>query len=237
MRRSLLMIASILLFVAGAFADSNPVTRLTGDWVMAFRSGDTPRAYVLVFQPESQGFSGFVQWVYGGEKFPMTETSIAGDTFSFKASGTAVVGKVVSADALVLKFNFAKEDQIVTAKRAAGFSKHVAEQYEGVSQSQMGVYRALARLAYEAVQQHDMHRAATFAYLLERTWDRGEDGLRKSNRDVWLQIDRAMDGIVRPIVADPYLHMDAKQFKRAYATYTEKLKVAEDLAAPASGGR
>lgn len=157
----------------------------------------------------------------------MTDTSISGDTFAFTVANTPVTGRITPSGTLDLKFTFMSESQDVIARRVPGLSAAIAKQYEGVSQGRMGVYRTLGRLAFEAAQKNDMHTAAMFAYLLERAWDQGSGGLKMSNREVWEQIEKSIDNVVRPIVASPYVPLDSRQFKQAYTTLNEKLSLAD----------
>ena len=63
----------------------------------------------------------------------------------------------------------------------------------------MGSYRALAHLAFRAYEQKDDKTAAVLARVLERVWDQGEKDLLKTAPDTWKNIDKSMDGFVKPL--------------------------------------
>src|SRR5208337_4645149 len=108
--------------------------------------------------------------------------------------------------------------------------KH-APQTAGVDDTKMGPYRALAQLAYAAIQKGDTTTAAKLARILERNWDKAEDyggdtALSKTNHDLFEQIDKAMDifiNLVQKSTATP----DMNAIKAAYNAYLDKLKLAD----------
>jgi hypothetical protein len=76
-------------------------------------------------------------------------------------------------------------------------------QVAGVDNSAMGAYRALASLSFQAFQKGDPATAAELARILERTWDAAEEGgglksLEVKNKDLFEQIDEAMDTLLNP---------------------------------------
>jgi hypothetical protein len=97
-------------------------------------------------------------------------------------------------------------------------------QTAGVDDSRMGAYRALAQLSFQAFQKGDNVTAATLARILERTWDKGEADFEKSNPDLRDQIDRSMDGFIKPIMAYAQKRPDPTEVQAAYNDYLEKLK-------------
>ncbi len=104
-------------------------------------------------------------------------------------------------------------------------------QTAGVDDTKMGPYRALAQLAYAAVQKGDGATAAKLARILERTWDKAEDyggdmALSKTNHALFAEIDKAMDTFITMIEkggATP----DLNAIKNVYNTYLDKLKMAD----------
>jgi hypothetical protein len=72
-------------------------------------------------------------------------------------------------------------------------------------QHRNGPYRALAQLSFQAFQKGDNATAAELAHILERTWDAAEEGgadrsLAKTNKDLFEQIDKAMDVFIKPVM-------------------------------------
>jgi hypothetical protein len=100
-------------------------------------------------------------------------------------------------------------------------------QTAGVDNTKMGAYRALAQLSFQASQKGDNTTAAELARILERTWDKGEVDLSKSDPDVWKQIDGAMDEFIKPVLHYAAKAPDPTAVQAAYNTYLEKLKLAD----------
>jgi hypothetical protein len=100
-------------------------------------------------------------------------------------------------------------------------------QTAGVDNTKMGPYRALAELSYQAFQKGDNRTASELARILERTWDRGEGELSKSNHDVWEQIDGSMDDFIKPVMHYAAKAPDPAAVGTAYNKYLEKLKLAD----------
>jgi hypothetical protein len=97
-------------------------------------------------------------------------------------------------------------------------------QTAGVEDTNMGPYRALAQLSFQAFQKGEHATAATLARILERTWDKGEADFEKSNPDLRGKIDRAMDAFIKPIMAYASKRPDPVQVQAAYKDYLDKLK-------------
>ena len=117
----------------------------------------------------------------------------------------------------------------VTAPTYSAQEKRVP-QTNGVDNTKMGPYRALAQLAFAASQKGDNATAAELARVLERTWDKAEDyggdtALSKTNHAVYEQIDKAMDHFIELLTG--HTAPDASKLKAAYNLYLEKLKLAE----------
>ena len=103
-------------------------------------------------------------------------------------------------------------------------------QTAGVDNTNMGSYRALAQLSFQAFQKGDNATAAELARVLERTWDRGESQERaagKPNADLYNQIDRAMDVFIKPIIGYATKAPDPVAVQAAYDDYLDKLKQAD----------
>jgi hypothetical protein len=107
-----------------------------------------------------------------------------------------------------------------------------APQMAGVDNTKMGAYRALAQIAFAAFQKGDTATAAQLARILERLWDKAEDyggdtALKKTNAELFEQIDKAMDQFVTPLMNSAKTPPDAVKLKAAYTAYLEKLKLAD----------
>ena len=100
-------------------------------------------------------------------------------------------------------------------------------QTAGVDNTKMGAYRALAQLSFQAFQKGDDATAAELARILERTWDKGEGDLSKSNPEVCKQIDGSMDGFIQPVLHYTAKAPDPAAVQAAYNTHLEKLKLAD----------
>ena len=107
-----------------------------------------------------------------------------------------------------------------------------APQVAGVDNTKMGAYRALAQVAFAAFQKGDTATAGQLARVLERLWDKAEDyggdtALKKTNADLFEQIDKAMDQFVTPLMNSAKAPPDAAKVKAAYNAYLEALKLAD----------
>jgi hypothetical protein len=104
-------------------------------------------------------------------------------------------------------------------------------QVNGVDNSKMGAYRALAQHIYGDLQKGDVQAAAEMGRVLERVWDKAEDyggdtALSKTNHELFEQIDKAMDQFLTPIW-EAKGKPDLAKIKAAYNNYLEKLKLAD----------
>jgi hypothetical protein len=134
---------------------------------------------------------------------------------------TSLVGAMVVCLALFL----------IHSSTAFSQEKH-APQVAGVDNTKMGAYRALAQIAYTAFQKGDTATAAQLGRILERLWDKAEDyggdtALKKTNADLFEQIDKAMDQFVTPLMNSAKAPPDAAKVKAAYNAYLEALKLAD----------
>jgi len=105
-------------------------------------------------------------------------------------------------------------------------------QSNGVDNSKMGPYRALAQHIYGDFQKGDIAGAAAMGRVLERVWDKAEDyggdtALSKTNRKLFDEIDKAMDDFLSPIWEGKAKAPDPVRVRAAYNAYLEKLKLAD----------
>jgi len=105
-------------------------------------------------------------------------------------------------------------------------------QANGVDNSKMGAYRALAQHIYGDLQKGDVLAAAEMGRVLERVWDKAEDyggdtALSKTNHELFEEIDKAMDQFLTPIWEAKRKPPDLAKIKAAYNNYLEKLKLAD----------
>jgi hypothetical protein len=119
----------------------------------------------------------------------------------------------------------------VTAGPAAAQEKKVA-QTNGVDNSKMGAYRALAQHMYADYQKGDLAAAAELGTVLERLWDKAEEyggdtALAKTNRKLFDDIDKAMDQFISPLTEAKGKTPDAAKIKTAFYAYLDKLKQAD----------
>ena len=85
-------------------------------------------------------------------------------------------------------------------------------------------YRTLAADTLQAFKAHDLPTAKKKARELEVAWDDNEKGLEKKSPDVWNQIDKAMDGFIKPVMKDK--SPDPAKVQTAYDTFIAKLQLA-----------
>jgi hypothetical protein len=109
--------------------------------------------------------------------------------------------------------------------------KKVAQQ-NGVDNTKMGAYRALAQHLYADFQKGDLAAAAELGTILERLWDKAEEyggdtALARRNRKLFDEIDKAMDQFITPITESKGKPPDPAKVKAAYNAYLEKLKLAD----------
>lgn len=121
---------------------------------------------------------------------------------------------------------------LIAGKGAAVAQDKKLAQANGVDNSKMGPYRALAQHIYADFQKGDVAGAAAMGRVLERVWDKAEDyggdtALSKTNRKLFDEIDKAMDEFLTPIWEAKGKAPDAARVKAAYNAYLEKLKQAD----------
>ena len=105
-------------------------------------------------------------------------------------------------------------------------------QTDGVDNTKMGAYRALAQHTYLEYQKGDTAAAAELARVLERVWDKAEDyggdmALKKTHPDQFEEIDKAMDDFITPLEEYKSKAPEAARVKAAFNAYLEKLKLAD----------
>lgn len=121
---------------------------------------------------------------------------------------------------------------LAAASGAAVAQEKKVAQANGVDNSKMGPYRALAQHIYGDFQKGDQSGAAEMGRVLERLWDKAEDyggdtALSKTNRKLFDDIDKAMDQFISPIMEAKGKPPDAAKVKAAFNAYLEKLKLAD----------
>lgn len=107
-----------------------------------------------------------------------------------------------------------------------------AAQMNGVDNTKMGAYRALAQHIYGDFQRGDMAAAAELSRVLERIWDKAEEyggdtAPARTNRKLFDDIDKAMDQFITPLMDAKGKAPDAAKVKAAFNLYLEKLKLAD----------
>jgi hypothetical protein len=105
-------------------------------------------------------------------------------------------------------------------------------QSNGVDNSKMGAYRAIAQHIYADFQKGDVAGAAAMGRVLERVWDKAEDyggdaALSKTNRKLFDEIDKAMDQFLTPIWEAKAKPPDPAKVKASFNAYLEKLRLAD----------
>jgi hypothetical protein len=105
-------------------------------------------------------------------------------------------------------------------------------QSNGVDNSKMGAYRAIAQHIYADFQKGDVAGAAAMGRVLERVWDKAEDyggdaALSKTNRRLFDEIDKAMDQFLTPIWEAKAKPPDPAKVKASFNAYMEKLRLAD----------
>jgi hypothetical protein len=129
--------------------------------------------------------------------------------------------------ALVLVFLTAR----AASAPALAQEKKVAQK-NGVDISKMGAYRALAQHMYLDFQKGDLAAAAELGTVLERLWDKAEEyggdtALAKTNRQLFDEIDKAMDQFITPLTEAKGKPPDAARVKAAFNAYMDKLRLAD----------
>ena len=114
---------------------------------------------------------------------------------------------------------------------ARGQEKRVS-QTDGVDNTKMGAYRALAQHIYFEYQKGDVAAAAELSRVLERVWDKSEDyggdtALKKTHPDLFEEIDKAMDDFLTQLMEYKSKPPETARVKAAYNAYLEKLKLAD----------
>src|SRR5262245_44636526 len=114
---------------------------------------------------------------------------------------------------------------------ASGQEKKVG-QSNGVDNTKMGAYRALAQHIFADFQKGDIAAAGEIGGGRERVWYKAEDyggdsALSKTNRKLFDEIDKAMDQFLSPLWEAKAKPPDPAKVKAAYNAYLEKLKLAD----------
>ena len=106
-------------------------------------------------------------------------------------------------------------------KPAVDESKPVAG--AAAADDNMTPYRKLASDTLKAFKAHDLPTAKKEARELEVAWDTREKALQKKSPDLWGQIDKAMDGFIKPVQGKS---PDPAKVQAAYDTFIAKLQLA-----------
>ena len=88
----------------------------------------------------------------------------------------------------------------------------------------MTPYRNLAADTLKAFKANDMPTAKKKARELEVAWDKNEKALQKKSPDLWGQIDKAMDGFIKPVMQGK--SPDPAKVQTAYDEFIAKLQLA-----------
>jgi hypothetical protein len=149
----------------------------------------------------------------------------------FASQGESMVFPFQKTYRPLLALVFALLIACAAAVPASAQEKKVAQK-NGVDISKMGAYRALAQHIYADLQKGDVAAAAELGTVLERLWDKAEEyggdtALAKTNRQLFDEIDKAMDQFLTPITESKGKPPDAARVKAAFNTYLEKLKLAD----------
>jgi hypothetical protein len=131
----------------------------------------------------------------------------------------------------LLALLFAFLTACAAAAPASAQEKKVAQK-NGVDISKMGAYRALAQHMYADFQKGDLAAAAELGTILERLWDKAEEyggdtALAKTNRQLFDEIDKAMDQFITPITEAKGKPPDPARVKAAFNVYMDKLRLAD----------
>jgi hypothetical protein len=100
-----------------------------------------------------------------------------------------------------------------------------AQEPKPAADDNMTPYRKLAADTLKAFKANDMPTAKKKAKELEVAWDTNEKALQKKSPDVWDQIDKAMDGFIKPVQAKS---PDPAKVQTGYDTFIAKLQLAVD---------
>ena len=107
-------------------------------------------------------------------------------------------------------------------KPAVGQSRSAAD--APAADDNMTPYRKLATDTLQAFKAQDLPTAKKKARELEVAWDTREKALQKKSPDLWGQIDKAMDGFIKPIMQDK--SPDPAKMQTAYDAFIAKLQLA-----------
>src|SRR5260221_7916861 len=115
-----------------------------------------------------------------------------------------------------------------TIASSAKEPKPAVGQSRPATDDNMTPYRQLAADTLKAFKAHDMAAAKKSARELEVAWDDREKALQKKSPDLWGQIDKAMDGFIKPVQNKS---SDPAKVQTAYDTFIAKLQLAVKSAA------
>src|SRR5882757_1804615 len=153
------------------------------------------------------------------------------DAVVFAGRGGTMISPPYRAFRALLALVFAVLALFAAAAPASAQEKKAAQK-NGVDISKMGAYRALAQHIYGDFQKGDLAAAAELSTVLERLWDKAEEyggdtALAKTNRQLFDEIDRAMDQFITPFTEAKGKSPDPARTKAAFNAYMDKLKLAD----------
>jgi hypothetical protein len=96
----------------------------------------------------------------------------------------------------------------------------------GVDRTSLGVYRALAQVAFELDQKKDYPDAAKLARVLMLVWASQEHDL-EPRLDAWRTIDQAMDAFAKPLVAFDAVPLHQQEVEATFHRYLDELQKAD----------
>jgi hypothetical protein len=228
MRVKYILTVGFLPFLSLPAEPAGPIN-IEGEWIGAYTLGEFTHTQLLVFHVEGNKLSGYIQEAVGGKTRPIREGEIIGDRFSAVIHEKfTITGKAVSPDELQISWPMEKlnHTEVFTIKRSPGIARTVsADQVAGVDIDWMGAYRALANLILAAARKNDWETAAKLSRVMEVFWDNNEPALKANSRDVWTQVDRAMDLLINPILEHKYTPVELEKLEAAFRNYIETLKV------------
>lgn len=119
---------------------------------------------------------------------------------------------------------------LLIALTTAAWSQNVGSEAKppiaNVDRTILGVYRAMAQIAFEFHEKKDDTNAAKEARILMLVWSIQEDQLEPSLGS-WRAIDHAMDAFAKPLVASDKIPLNDADVKAAYRAYLDQLVLAD----------
>lgn len=141
----------------------------------------------------------------------------------------------------ILQYTAKTPDPVVVAKTYQAFldklklADRLVTVLNGVQETRMGTYRALAELSYESFKKRDVANANKIGTILLWIWNKDEKdeggrcqkSLRTTNPSLFEQIDTAMNTFLDSVGTQPTKAPDLAAVQVAYDGYLEKLKLGD----------